>query len=337
MTRKLKITVLVDEAEIPADDPDFIKTDETTVTEYHVIRTLRQLRYNVSVVPAGEDIKSLVNILTENRPQLVFNLTEHIGGERWQDKSIAALLDVMKIPFTGTGVNGLFLTRDKQLCKRLLSSHRVHTPAFAEFSPGKPIRISKKLPFPLVVKPNLEDSSEGISNDSLVKNEDELKERVEFVMSRWNQPVIAEQFIDGRELYVGIMGNSRLKVLPVRECFFNHAVEGKGPYMATYRVKYNKKYREKWNIEFGFADLEASIRKKVENACKKTYRILQIQDYGRIDMRLTENNEVFIIEANANPDIAYGEEIAESAHQAGLTYEKFIDRIIQLALARYKG
>ncbi len=335
MSRKLNITALVDEGEIPADDPDFSEPVGSTRTEYHVIGALRELGHNVSVVGAGEDINTMVKTLTAGKPDLVFNLTEHIGGDRRHDKNIAALLEITQVPFTGAGVNGLLLTRDKRLCKRLLSSHRIRVPGFASLPPGRAVRISKKLRYPLIVKPALEDSSEGISNASVVANEDELKERVQFVHEGWRQPAIAEEYIQGRELYVSILGNSRLVVLPVRECIFNLEA-GKGPYLATHRVKFNKEYRKKWGIEFGFAELEASAFKHVEHVCKKVYRILQIRDYGRIDLRLAEDNQVVILEANANPDLAYGEEIAESAEKAGISYMNFIDRILKMALRRYR-
>lgn len=335
MARKMHITALVDEGEISPDDPDFSRPVESTRTEYHVIEALRNLGHDVSVVGAGEDINALVKKLTAEKPDLVFNLTEHIAGDRQLDKNIAALLEMIRLPFTGTGVSGLLLTRDKGLCKQLLNSHRIHIPNFALFPLGKAIRVSKKLKFPLVVKPALEDSSEGISNASVVAGEDELRERVGFVHEGWHQPAIAEEYIEGRELYVGVLGNSRLSVLPVRECIFGLDA-GKGPYLATNRVKFNKEYRKKWGIEFGFAEIEATALKHIERACKKTYRILQIRDYGRIDLRLTEGNRVVILEANANPDLAYGEEIAESAEKAGIHYTNFIDRILKTALRRYR-
>lgn len=335
MTRKLSITALVDEGEISVDDPDFSRPVESIQTEYHVIGALRELGHSVSVVGAGEDIDTMVKALTSDKPDLVFNLTEHIGGERQHDKNIAALLEMIQIPFTGAGVSGLLLTRDKGLCKRLLSSHRIHVPGFALLPPGKMIRISKKLHYPLVVKPAMEDSSEGISNASVVANEGELMERVRFVHEGWKQPAIAEEYIQGRELYVTVLGNSRLVVLPVRECIFNLEA-GKGPYLATHRVKFNREYREKWGIEFGFAELETSTFKHIERVCKKVYKVLQIRDYGRIDLRLTEDDKVVILEANANPDLAYGEEIAESAEKAGISYINFIDRILKTALRRYR-
>ncbi|MBN2316540.1 MAG: ATP-grasp domain-containing protein, partial [Sedimentisphaerales bacterium] len=263
-----------------------------------------------------------------------FNLTEQFGGDRRFDKNIAALLEILDIPFTGSGAMGLMLCRDKGLCKQLLSLHKIRVPGFVFLPLNRAIRVPKTLRYPLVVKPAFEDSSEGISNASLAANEEALRDRVQFVHERWQQAVIAEEYIEGRELYVSVLGNKKLDVLPIRECLFN-SDEAKGPQMATYRVKFNAKYRQKWNITFGFADLDPAIVKNVERVCKRIYRALQIRDYGRIDLRLTPDNKLVILEANPNPDIAYGEEFAESAHKAGISYEKLLDRILQVALQRY--
>ena len=151
-------------------------------------------------------------------PDLVFNLTEQFGGDRRFDKNIAALLEILDIPFTGSGATGLMLCRDKRLCKQLLSLHRIRVPGFAFLPLNRAVRVPKTLRYPLVVKPAFEDSSEGISNASLAANEEALRERVQFVHEGWQQAVIAEEYIEGRELYVSVLGNKRLVVLPIREC-----------------------------------------------------------------------------------------------------------------------
>jgi D-alanine-D-alanine ligase len=334
MKKKIKITVLVDEAEIPADDPDFSVNIEEPSTEYHVIDALRALGYKVSVLGAMKNIEETIVVLKEQEPDLVFNLTEHLGGDRKFDKNIAALLEILEIPFTGTGSTGLLLSRDKGLCKQLLGLYKIRIPRFVSFELNKTIRLPKTLQFPLVVKPAFEDSSEGISNASIVENQDALEERVQFVHGRWQQAAIAEEYIEGRELYASILGNNRLCVLPIRECYFDPE-ENRGPRLATYRVKWHKEYREKWNIEFGPAKLDKGVVKKIERVCKKVYRILHLRDYGRIDLRLTDNNKIYILEANSNPDIAYGEEVAEAAEKFGISYENLIKKIVYTALRRY--
>ena len=185
------------------------------------------------------------------------------------------------------------------------------------------------------MKPALEDSSEGISNASIVSKEDALKEREKFVHERWEQAAIAEEYIEGQELYVSILGNKRLCVLPIRECRFN-LEDNKGPCLATYRVKWNAEYRKKWDIKFGFARLEEAVVKKIERVCKKVYKVLQLRDYGRIDIRLTSDNKIFILEANSNPDLAFGEDVADSAEKCGISYEELIKRIVNSALRRYR-
>lgn len=335
MSRRLKITVLVDETTVPPGDPDFKDHPDSSITEYHVIGSLRDLGYGVSVLGVMEDVAELVNTLAEQKPDLVFNLTEQFGGDRRLDKNIVGLLELLGIPFTGSGVRAMMLCRDKALCKELLSHHRIRVPGFLSLPMGRPIRVPKTISYPLVVKPALEDSSEGISNASLVYNETALAERTRFVHERWEQPVIAEEYIDGRELYVTVSGNKRLAVYPPRECFFNYAGD-EGPALATYRVKWNKEYREKWNITFGFADLESAVLSRLDRVCKRAYRVLHIQDYGRIDVRLTPDGRLVVLEANPNPDLAYGEEVAEAAEKAGLSHEQLIDRIVKLAMQRYK-
>jgi D-alanine-D-alanine ligase len=334
MNRKLNVTVLVDNVEIPRDDPEFNSRPEKPVTEYHVIQTLRSLGHSVTILGAI-DVEGIAKSLTENKPDIVFNLTEQFGGDRRFDKNIAALLELLAIPFTGTGATGLMLARDKSLCKELLSLHKIRVPNFISLPCGRKTRIPKMLRYPFVVKPAFEDSSEGISNVSLVYNETSLQERAQFIHERWEQPAIAEEYIEGRELYVTILGNKRLAVFPIRECFFEHN-GNKNPVLITYRVKWNEEYRKKWNINFGFAELEPAVLNSINRVCKKVYRILQMHDYGRIDLRLTADNKIVILEANPNPDIAYGEEVADAAEKAGISYEQLIDRILRLAFRRYE-
>jgi D-alanine-D-alanine ligase len=334
MKKKLAVTVLVDDVEIPAGDPDFLTASEEPGTEYHVIGALRALGHNVSVLGAVRDIEAVIAGLKERKPDIVFNLTEHLSGDRRFDKSIAAVLEILDIPFTGAGSIGLLLSRDKGLCKQLLGLHRIRVPRFVFLPPNRAIKVPKTLRFPLVIKPAFEDSSEGISNASIVKSEGTLQERVQFVHENWEQAAIAEEYIEGRELYVTILGNRRLSVLPIRECCFNFD-GNEGPCLATYRVKWDAEYRQKWNIKFGFAELEEPVIRNIERTCKKAYRILHLRDYGRIDIRLTSDKKIHILEANSNPDIAYGEEVAESAEKSGISYENLIKQILNMASRRY--
>lgn len=330
----LKITVLVDAASVPAADRQFENSPEEPITEYHVIETIRELGHAAYVVDVHDDIGDMVEQIKKSDPDLIFNLTEQFACQRLMDKNIAAVLEMLHIPFTGAGTMGLMLCRDKRLCKQLLARHLIRVPGFVNIPMGRRVRVPRAIRFPLVVKPALEDGSEGISNASLVWDENALAERARFVHDRWHQDAIAEEYIDGREFYVSILGNKRLTVLPVRECFLHDHPEG-GPYMATYRVKWNEGYRKKWGIEFGFAELDPKVHAHLARVCKKVYRLLHLQDYGRIDVRLTPDDRLVVLEANPNPGLAYGEEVAESADRAGIEYEQFIERIIKIALRRF--
>ena len=225
------------------------------------------------------------------------------------------------------------LCRDKRLCKQLLGVHKIRVPNFVSLPWNRKIRISKKIHYPLVVKPALADGSEGISNASLVFTEEALRQRADFIHARWDQDAIAEEYIDGRELYVTVLGNKQLKVFPARECLFGTDNEN-GPCLATYRVKWNDAYRQRWNINFGFAELDEETNKRIQRICKKAFRTLHLRDYARIDLRLRPDGKIYILEANPNPDLAYGEEVAEAAEKAGCTYGKLIAQIISQTLKR---
>jgi D-alanine-D-alanine ligase len=333
MKRSLKITVLVDAATVTTEDPEFNNPTGKKITEYHVIEALRLLGHTVSVIGVFDNLESMIHDLKAIKPDLVFNLTEQYFGERRWDKHLAGVLELLQLPYTGCGAEGLMLCRDKRLCKHLLGLHKIRVPDFLSLPWNHTIRIPKKIHYPLVVKPALADGSEGISNASLVSTPEALKERTEFIHDRWQQDVIAEEYIEGRELYVSVIGNKRLKVYPARECLFNF--DGvRGPNLATYRVKWNDDYREKWGIEFGFAELDDDTQKRIAKVCKKVFRVLHLQGYGRIDLRLRPDGKIYILEVNPNPDLAYGEEVAEAADKAGISYEQLIAKIIRLSLER---
>ncbi|MBN1309412.1 MAG: ATP-grasp domain-containing protein [Chitinispirillaceae bacterium] len=334
MRKNLAVTVMVDSPCIPQEDPEFAKRGPSDSTEYNVIRALRWLGHRVRILGVGNDVAAIIAALTEQQPDVVFNLTEQFGDDRQKDSNIAALLEMMAVPFTGSGALGLTLCRSKALCKQLLVAHRLRVPGYAVLPPGAAALVPRSLKYPLVVKPLYEDGSDGIANASLVRSENELRERAAMVHERFQQPAIAEEYIEGRELYVSVLGNGRLTVLPPRELTFGNSDNG-GPVMATYRLKWDKAYQEKWKIKFGFGDLEPSVDQQVARLCKKAYRLLQIRDYGRLDLRLTDNNMVYILEANPNPNIGRDDELAQSASKAGIGYAALISRIVRFALRRY--
>ncbi len=334
MKKPLRITVLMDAACILAHDPDFLVIPDEPSTEFHVVSTLRALGHQVAILGVDDDVGAVIAGLRDQQPEIVFNLTEVFRGDRRQDRNLAALLELSGLPFTGSGSTALMLCRGKGLCKQLLNLHRIRVPGFTVLPPTKPIRLPVGLHFPMVVKPVDEDGSNGISNASLVRTPEALAERVALVHERWRQAAIAEEYVEGRELYVAVVGNDRLRVLPPREIFLGGG-GGDGPVLATYRVKWDHEYQEKWGIRFGFAELDPALMKSLERVCKRAYRQLQLRDYGRIDIRIDAQGRIFILEVNPNPDIAYGEEVAESAERAGMAYPQLLQDILRMAMRRY--
>lgn len=333
MNKKLDVVVMVDAPWIPQDDPEFQKPDPTDNTEYNVIRALRGLGHHVTILGVGNDVTAIVMAFNERQPDIVFNLAEQFGDDRQQDSNVAALMEMMGIPFTGSGALGLTLCRSKDLSKQLLATHRLNVPGYILLPLGVTPSVPRSLRYPLVVKPVYEDGSDGISNASLVHNEIQLRERTVMVHERFQQPAIAEEYIEGRELYVSVIGNSRLSVLPPRELIFGNSDSG-GPVMATYRLKWDKAYRKKWNVRFDFCELEPTTEQQITFVCKEAYKLLHLHDYGRLDLRLTDSNMIYIIEVNPNPDIGRDDELAHSAARAGIEYAALINRIVRFALRR---
>lgn len=334
--KKLKILVLFDSAGAPPKNQDFTKEfkKEEWFTEAAVIETLQIMNHEVRTLGIYDDIGILMKELEEHRPDVVFNLTEVFMGKAHLDKNIPAFLDLMDIPYTGCGPDGLILCNNKALSKKILTYHRVKVPHFHTFRKGKRIWLPRRLVFPLIIKPLREEASTGIAQASYVVNEDQFRERIRFIHESMKMNVIAEEYIDGREIYMSIMGHKRLSVFPIREMKFGKIPENE-PRMATYKAKWDNQYREKWGITNVFAeDLTDGLTRKIVNTCKRAYRALNIDGYARFDCRLTPEGNIYILEANGNPEIAQGDEFAESAKKAGVSYDKLLTKILNLALTR---
>jgi len=328
------VTCLVDEATVSAEDPHFRNPPAPPASaEYDVVGALRALGHKVRIVPMHDDLTEITQNLSENRPDIVFNLTELYRWERRLDANVAALLEMLDIPFTGSGPIGLMLCRNKALSKHLLTARRIRVPDFLVIPPSRRIIVPKAVHFPLVVKPLYTDGSEGIANASLVRTPDELRERAIMVHTRFHQAAIAEQYVEGHELYAPVLGNARLRVLPPREIRFGQT-DPRAPVLATYKVKWDKDYQQRWGIGYGFAQLDHEAARAVARISRKAFRILQLHDYGRVDMRLTDDGRLYVLEVNPNPNLARDDEVGEAAVRAGLPYHVLIDRILRMALRR---
>ena len=338
MSRSLKVLVLFDTAGTPPDDQDFsdeMKTEDWNA-EAHVIRTLKSLGHEVRCLGIYDDIRLLCREVESHRPDIVFNMTEHFHGETIYDRNIVGLLELYGIPYTGTPPAGLMLCKNKGISKKILSYHRIKIPGFTVIHRGERIGMPKRLQYPIIIKPLREEASYGISLKSLVDNDQDFEERVRFVHESMDQDVIAEEYIEGREFYVSLLGNFRLQVFPLRELVFCKVPEDE-PKIATFKVKWDENYRKKWGIQNRFANnLSQEMVEKIEAVAKKVYRLLYVRGYGRIDIRLTEKNEVVVLEANPNPFIAKDEDYSLSAEKAGIAYPQLLQKIINLGLAQHE-
>ncbi len=335
MKKKLRILVLVHETLVPPDSIQGMSEKEVAPfkTEYDVVVTLRDLGHDVHPLGVGSDLGVLRSAIEEFNPHITFNLLEEFHGVAVYDHHVVSYLELMKRRYTGCNPRGLLLAHDKALSKQILSYHRIRVPEFGVFPMGKRFRKPARLTYPLFVKSLTEEGSVGISQASVVRDDDQLRERTEFIHRQLATDAIAEQFIDGRELYVGILGNDRLQTLPIWELKFEKMPDDV-PFIATSKVKWDLDYQKKRGIVYEQADsLPDGMQAKIDRICKRTCRDLHLTGYIRIDLRLTAEGEVYVIEANPNPELSYGGEFADSAEKAGYSYEKLLSRILQLGLS----
>jgi D-alanine-D-alanine ligase len=337
--RKLRVMMLVHWSLVPPDDLHD-KSDprmEKYRTEYDVKNALHTLGHEVRVLGIHDDIASIRQTVEEWQPHIAFNLLEDFAGVSAFDYYVVSFLEMMHMAYTGCNPRGLLLARDKALSKKILTYHRINVPDFMVFPLRKKIGRLRRLKFPMIVKSLMEEGSVGIAQASYVENEKDLRERVAIVHEKTQGDAIAEQYIAGRELYVTLLGNTKLDVLPIRELVFGKPEAG-APRLATYKVKWDEKYRESHGIEYQFVrSLPNGLLERVGHLCKRVYRSLDMNGYGRIDLRLTEAGDMYVLEANPNPGIARDEDTALSAIRAGMRYEDFIQRLLNLGLSARTG
>jgi D-alanine-D-alanine ligase len=328
-----RVLALVHKGLEPPDE----KVDKTTAQtaewrmEYDVVRTLKVLGHEISVIGVHDDLTPIKKTMDEFKPTITFNLMEAFDDVVVFDQNVVSYLELLKVPYTGCNPRGMTLSRDKALAKKLMAYHRIPVPDFLVVPLNMKVKLPKRLQFPLIVKSLTYESSTGISQASVVVNDEQLAKRVQFIHDTIMTPAIVEEFIDGRELYVGVMGNDRLQTFPVWEMSFSKMPDNNWR-IATERVKWSVKYQKKHGIDTALAGLSEEQSVKVQHVAKRVYRALDLSGYARIDMRMKENGEISVIEANPNPQLAQGEDFAESARRSGVSYAKLIERIINLGL-----
>jgi D-alanine-D-alanine ligase len=334
--KRLRILVLMDPRLIPPDSTEGYTEQQINVwkTEYDVVSTLRAAGHEVRPLGVYDELKLIRDEIEGWKPHVVFTLLEHFHGEVMYDQNVASFLELMRIPYTGCKSRGLVLARGKDLSKTLVHYHRIAVPAFAVFPMGRKVRRPPRLALPLIVKSVSEDASIGISQASVVDTDEKLAERVAFIHQRVGTAAIAEQYIEGREFYVGVLGNDRLRALPVWELSFSKMAEGAW-HIATEKVKHDTGYQERRGILQGPAeDLPPDLYARIQRTAKRIYRTLELDGYARIDFRLAADGTLYFLEANPNPEIAESQEFATAALHDGLSYPELLRRIVALGMQR---
>jgi len=282
-----------------------------------------------------ESIEPLLDAKTSKNLQRIverFGNRERLSGVAIYDQNVVSYLELSGVPYTGCNPRGLMLARDKPLAKKILHYHRIAIPEFITVPVGRSVKRPKELSFPLFVKSVSEEASRGISQASIVDDDNKLQERVAFIHERVGTGALIERYIDGRELYVGVLGNRRVQIFPVWELDLSKMPD-EARRIATERVKWSRAYQTKYGIRSGEAQgLPEGATEKIKEIARRTYSILGLSGYARIDLRLDPAGELYVLEANPNPQIAKSEDFADSAERAGLSYEALLQRILGLGL-----
>ena len=312
------------------------KHDEPEM-EYQIADALRERGHDVMLIGVRNDLQYLVSCLDEIRPDLVFNAVEAFHGNPGLEYMIPGVLEAEGYRYTGSPPLALLVSRNKAMSKKVLAYHGIRVPGFVTCRPGEPLPTTEALRFPLIVKPLQSDASAGIAQASVVQDAAGLEERVTLIHDRFDQPAIAEEFVDGRELYVSLIGNGRaLDILPITEMVFDKRRTRPEERIATQSAKWDEDYRARKGIRNVFArPLARAVRERIEEICRTAFRALWLRDYARLDIRLAADGEVWVLEANANPFISYGHDMANAAEKAGMDYYRFIQRLVDEAGARY--
>jgi D-alanine-D-alanine ligase len=329
---KLRILALVHKHLVPPEDTtgvDIAAADWKM--EHDVTTTLRKCGHEVKILGVQKDLAVIGASAEEFKPDIVFNLLEAFDDVTTFDQNVVSYLELMRVPYTGCNPRGLMLARDKSLSKELLAYHRIPVPDFTVVRRGRKPVLTKRLKYPLIVKSLFFEASAGISQASVVESDDQLAKRVQFIHDSLGTAAIVERFIDGREIYVGVLGNERVQVFPVWEMTFTNMPENTWR-IATERVKWNTRYQQRHGIETHEAELPDGLGERIQHIVKRAYRVLDLSGYARLDVRLDSDCRPFVIEANPNPQLAQGEDFAQSGERAGLSYEKLLERVVALGL-----
>lgn len=334
--KRQRVLVLMHPDLVPPDSREGHSEQDADLwkTEYDVVTTLRGLGHDVRALGVQDELHPIREAIETWKPTIVFNLLEEFHRNVLYDQNVVSYLELLQVPYTGCNPRGLVIARSKALSKKLLAYHRIRIPAFAVFPLHRAVRRPRRLQFPLIVKSLTEHASLGISQASVVDSDEKLAERVAFVHERLRTDAIAEQFIEGREYYVSVIGNDRLLALPVWELAFEN-MPANAALIATAKVKHDVEYQKRRGIFQRVAeDLPEDMAHRIVQTSKRIYRLLELDGYARIDYRLADDGSLYFLDANPNPEIAESEELAMAAKHAGMTYPELLTKVINLGLRR---
>ncbi|MGE5750285.1 MAG: D-alanine--D-alanine ligase family protein [Gemmatimonas sp.] len=334
--KKLRVLVLMHPDHVPPDSLDGLAAQEALAlkAEFDIVQCLRQLGHEARPLGVQDEFLPIRDVVEEFKPHVVFNMLEEFHSNMLFDQNVVSLLELLRVPYTGCNPRGLILARSKSLSKKLLAYHRIPVPDFLVIPKGHRTRRPRKLEFPLIVKSLMEHSSFGIAQASLVEDDEKLAERVTFVHENVGTDAIAERFIEGREIYVGVLGNDRLIALPPIELVFEK-MPANAALIATAKVKHDLAYQAKRGIALKAAEgIEPEVMERIARFAKRIYKTLELDGYARIDFRLSASNVPYFLDANPNPDISDGEELASAAALVGMTYGDLISKIVGLGIKR---
>jgi len=332
--KTLRVLVLVHETLVPPEDTNGYTPQQIDEwrTEYDVTTALRAMGHEVRVLGMGDNLAELRSVIMDWQPDISFNLLEEFQGIVTYDQHVVAFLELMRQPYTGCNPRGMMISRDKALSKQILAYHRIPTARFALLPRNRRFQVPRRLAFPMFVKSATEDASLGISQASIVHDAHKLRERVEFIHEQTHSDALVEEYIDGREIYVGVIGNDRLTTFPLWELDFGTLPKVMAG-IATRKVKWDRRYQQKHGIATGPArDLPDGLAPRVAQLARRIYRALFLSGYARIDLRLRPDGSVVVLEANANPNLAQSEDLALSALASSMGYDELLERILRLGL-----
>lgn len=288
------------------------------------------------VIGAHADLPKLVGDLTRKKPELIFNLMEMFGDSMSAEIAVQGLLDLVGVPYTGVGPGESYLQQDKGLAKKLLAYHNVRHPEYAVFTSDALLETCGKLRLPLFVKPLRADASIGIDAKSLVQTSTDLMKRVLYIHEELHDSALAEEFIEGREFYIGVLGNNEPQAFPAIEMDFSN-LDPDRPHILDHSAKWEQDSDEFQGTKAVLAELPDEMTARLQKTALEAYRALRVRDYGRIDMRVTDTGDIYVIEVNASCYLERQSEFVTAAAAAGIEYDALINKIADLAIERYRA